>query len=354
MKPKYQQVADWAKEQLMSGAFSLGDKFYSENYLCRQCQVSRQTVRQALEMLEQQGLIERQRGSGTYIKELSPVKNAGYTVGVVSTYFSSYIFPSIITGIESTLSKGGHSMLLATTNNQVEEEAAALQRMLEQRVHALIVEPTKSALPNPNTALYQAMADRGIPVVFINAAYPWSSFPSVHMDDAAAGYLATSHLVSKGHTQIAGIFKGDDMQGHLRYKGYLNALNAFNIPLVSQRIMWYTTEDKGDMLFGGSYLAERLKGCTAVVCYNDEIAVRLMQHYTAKGAKLPRELSVVGVDNSDASAICQPPLTTVNHPKEQLGQWAASALLAYLEDRRPIGGKTFQPALVERLSVTKR
>ncbi len=353
METKYGSIAQWAKARLKSGEFAAGDKFFSESEICRQHTASRQTVRQALDMLEREGLLERRRGSGTYVRQLVPSPKAGRNIGVISTYFSDYIFPGIITGIEKHLSQCGYGMQLAITNNQVDNEEQALRRMLARQVSALIIEPTKSALPNPNPELYREIQSTGLPVVFFNAGYAWANFPVIALDDVEAGRLATQTLLDAGHRQIAGIFKSDDFQGHLRYQGYMQCMNKAGLQVESRHVVWYATEEKPSLFSYPRRILDPLENCTGAVCYNDEIAVHLMDFCGQQKLPVPEALSVVGVDNASISALCHPPLTTVMHPKEALGEAVAKAALTLLEDSEAQVGRLFQPKLVMRQSVAR-
>ena len=153
---KYLNIVEWAKEYIKTNHLHEGAKFYSEKELCDIHGVSRQTVRQALMTLENENIIVRRRGSGTFIKSAAKTTvPSNITVGVISTYFSDYIFPSIVTGIEKVLKENDVVMQLSITHNQVADETRALKTMLSQDVNGLIIEPSKSALPNPNMALYE-------------------------------------------------------------------------------------------------------------------------------------------------------------------------------------------------------
>ena len=113
----------------------------------------------------------------------------------------------------------------------------------------MIVEGTKTALPNPNIDLYANLKEQGIPVVFINGFYPELKKPIyVVADDRAGGRTLCETLLKKGHRRIAGIFKSDDIQGHRRYAGYAEALRAAGIPLNDDNVLWFTTENRDDLL----------------------------------------------------------------------------------------------------------
>ena len=168
---KYRFLVDTIKEKIKNGEYEPGERMESENTLSEQFGYSRQTVRQALSVLEQEGLIERRRGSGTYISSESRRTPRGNSIAIVTTYISDYIFPTIIRGIEETLTNAGYDLTLNVTNNHVEEEARILQSLISRRVDGVIVEGTKTAFPNPNVELYRRLEKMGVPVVFFNSYY---------------------------------------------------------------------------------------------------------------------------------------------------------------------------------------
>jgi GntR family transcriptional regulator of arabinose operon len=350
---KYQTIVEWAKKEIQDKGMTSGQKFYSEAELCSIHGVSRQTVRHALLYLENQRVIWRKRGSGTYVRSIGhKAADGALAIGVISTYFSDYIFPSIVTGIERVLSKHNASMQLAITHNLVSEESRVLQTMLEKRIDGLIVEPSKSALPNPNMALYDMIRSRGIQLMFFNAKYPWSDFPCVAIDDEAAGYIATKHLVRLGHERIAGIFMFDNMQGHRRNMGFINCLNDCGIPMLEQQTLWFSTGDRDDLFTVSSdRLLALLKENTAVLCYNDQTAVQLLEFCRNNGLAVPGDVSIVGIDDSNLAKVCEVPLTSVRHPQQLLGEQAAEILLQdIMNPGMRAEGKIFTPKLVERAS----
>ncbi len=353
---KYMVIVEWALQQIKTGSFQPKDKFPSEATLGKIFGYSRQTVRRALEILEQQGHITRIQGSGTYI---SPSKSQGghhssaghtnpsMTVGLISTFMDNYIFPSIIRGIEGVFSSKGIAIELASTNNQVAGEARALQLMLERKLDGLIVEPTRSALPCVNVDLFRIFTERGTPLVFIDSFYPELSIPYVALDDVKAGYVATQHLISMGHRDIAGIFPHSNRQGHLRYLGYVKALTEQNITVQDDRVCWHSKENMLQML-QSKPIFERLSTNTAILCYNDSTALSVIDIFRKNGKNVPKDLSVVGIDNSHLAEICS--LTSVAHPAERLGETAANLLLSIFNGSE---GKNilFPPELFIRSSV---
>lgn len=350
--PKYQALVNWIRKQVVENRLKHGEKFYSENELSAMFGISRQTVRQAVGILEQEGFVERRRGSGTYVSyNAPPERRKTMNIGVISTYLDDYIFTSIIRGVETVLTEQGYTMQLMFTHNRVENETRALETMLDKAVDGIIVEPTKSGLPNPNLDLYGRIHEEKIPLVFFNAYYPGVPFPHVCLDDRGAGRMAAETLIEKGHRSIAGIFQSDDRQGHLRYAGYVDALRAGGLELHSEHTLWYTTEDFSYIDEDFQRILRCIQDCTGLVCYNDQLAFRLVGNLRRSGISVPGDLSVVSIDNSDLAAICEVPLTSVVHPMDRLGRRAAENLLRLIADPGFEATTEFAPKLVERASV---
>ncbi|MDR1157743.1 MAG: GntR family transcriptional regulator [Oscillospiraceae bacterium] len=351
---KYRAIVDWAKRYIEENGLAAGEKFYSETELCEIHHVSRQTVRQALAVLERQNILTKKHGSGTFVQTTKHEKaKAIPTVGVIATYFSDYIFPSIVTGIERELAKNNVAMQLTATHNHVAEETRALQAMLAQDIDGLIVEPSKSGLPNPNAALYEEIHARGIPLIFFNAKYPQLDFPLIAMDDKEAGRCAAEHLISLGHTSVSALLVFDDYQGQLRYKGFVECLIAHGLPIPEERVLWFSTGEL-DSLFTLSKERVRamLSASTAVMCYNDKVAVELLDFCKKEGFRVPEGISVVGIDDSSLAERCEVPLTSVSHPKQKLGEKAVALLLEMIKTGEQSGqGYLYKPRLIVRTST---
>lgn len=349
---KYQQIIDWVNGQINTGMLVSGEKLETEKALGERFGVSRQTVRQALGILENEGLIERRQGSGSYVS-MRKSRQRSMNIGVISTYIDDYIFPGIIRGIEHVLQQNGYMMQLAFTHNQVEHERRALVGLMEQGVDGLIVEPTKSGLPSPNLPLYKQLQAEGLPIVLFDAYYPGITLPYVALDDRQVGRVATERLLAAGHRQIAGIFQLDDIQGHLRYAGYTDAMMAAGLAVKAEHTYWFATEDIPGLFAQDTVMQGRLADCTAAMVYNDTIATRLLEALARQGKRCPEDLAIVSVDNSVQAQLAQPPLTTVNHPKELLGEAAAKGLLRLMHSPQANVTELFPAVLAERASVQK-
>ncbi len=351
--PKYQLVAENLRTQITAGAYA--DRMLpTEQALCQQFQVSRQTVRQALSLLVAEGLIERRQGSGSRVREQPRLEELPRrSIAVVTTYISDYIFPSILREVETVLAGNNCTPLLFATQNQVSNERKILQTLLSlPQLHGILVEGTKTSLPNPNLDLYRQLMARGIPLVFMNGNYPeLEGTLSVLDDNYTGGRMLVEYLAGKGHQNIAGIFKTDDIQGHQRYAGYLDALRDLDLPMSDKRIYWYNTESKAQLLSGLSTeeLMPFLEGCTAVVCYNDEVAGHLVSQLAKRGRRVPQDLAVVSFDNSQYSELASPRITSLSHGNYNVGRLASELLVQLLRGEHCVS-QTAPWTLIEKES----
>lgn len=353
--PKYMELVLWIKEQLRLGKLQVGQKMYSENQLSEMFKMSRQTVRHAIEILEYEGVVCRIKGSGTYINDQRAMDEAAKNrnrVSVVTTYVDSYIFPRTIKGIENILSDNGYAMQISFTNNNRNREREILLDILEKdEIGGLICEPTKSGIPNPNCMLYKEILKKGIPIVFINSFYPELNIPHVSINDMMAGKDMTEYLLSKGHRKIGGVFKADDGQGHRRYQGFVTALNNAGIDCEDSNVIWIDTEDLKDLNLCKDKIKARLKECTAVACYNDEVALGVMDILMKANRRVPDDISIMGIDDSELAVIGDVEITSIQHPMEKLGEKTANNLIQLIKNRYFDANYEFNINIVERQSV---
>lgn len=352
---KYQDIAEEIKQKILHEEYEVNTTIPSEFKLQEIYDVSRHTIRQAIAVLVNEGYLRKEKGSGTYVddsykKEKTPL-NRTKTIGVITTYLSDYIFPSIIRGIENELRKSGYSLLLASTNNDHELEKECLKKMIAYGVDGLIVEPTKSNQYNPNLALYVALREQGIPMVMINAAYEELNASYICLDDVKVGFMAAEYLIKKGHQRLLFITKIDDLQGKYRMKGFISACEQYNVRFLTEDIITFTTETRETI---AEKTVQRLKeeqALDGIICYNDQIASLLLDKLTENGYHIPDDLSIVGTDDSSLSHLGNKKLTTLTHPKEKLGQDAARWIVTTIEKGQAQPNILYEPVLVERETV---
>ena len=349
---KFEKLQETIADSLATNPWHVGDRFHSETQLCNKYKVSRQTIRKAMQGLVDDGLLVRRQGSGTYVTEKAVARRNTRThiVGILVTYLSDYIFPIIIKELEEVFSGAGYTVQLASTGNSSKRERELLLKMLKSNVDGIILEPTKSALPSPNTLLYRELLDKNFPMVTIHASYNDVALPLVALDDNEAGYLAANHLLSLSHDRIGAILKSDDLQGHRRYQGILRAHAAHQTSFDDQKVYWFTTEDSRNFRSLEQPILERLRNCSAVVCYNDLVALEYENMLLRAGLRIPQDQAIVSIDDSRYAAIAPVPLTSVHSPIAEIGQTAAKQLLRLISGEQFDASQLFTPTLVKRAS----
>lgn len=353
-KPKYQEVIQWVKDGIENGTLKYGDRLMSEKDLSRKFGLSRQTVRHATGELERQNLVTRVQGSGTYIGNIvRPAREKKFmNIAVLCTFYETYIFPPILRGIGDIMQKNGYSTQVLFTNNDCQIERMVLEDLIRKdNIDGLIVEPTQSALPNPNLEYYRQLLERHVPIISFNTNYQELNIPCVTMDDRKVGRKAAQLLIDHGHRRIGGIFKSDDGQGHMRYAGFIDAIMENHLELHEEDVFWIDTVMMRQLSKIEDYLYMRLKDCTGIVCYNDQVAVEIEKQALERGIRVPEELSLVGIDDANMAKMCRVPVTSFRHPKEELGRKVAENLLKMIDNAQFDGSYYYDPELVRRSSV---
>ncbi|MFB5661294.1 GntR family transcriptional regulator [Alteribacillus sp. HJP-4] len=366
MQTKYNRVKQAIKSKILDGTFRPHQKIGSENDLMKQFDVSRHTVRLAVGELVSQGWLYKEQGAGTFCADRSTVQKgidqgSSKNIAIITTYISNYIFPSIIRGAESYLSNQNFHVTLLSTNNNHMNEKHFLERIISQNFDGVIIEPTRSAVSNPNINYYLNLERLGIPYLMINAYYEELEPLYIAMDDEKGGFMQTDHLLKAGHRNIGGFFKTDDLQGIKRMKGYVKAHRANKVPMEPNNIITYNTEEKRTKPLEElkRLLSSSSSMPTGIVCYNDELVVRLLDVLRERDLQIPSDLSIVGFDDSFLARASEVKLTTIKHPKSKLGETAGKLMLDMIKrssgtqrnkmpELEPI---IFEPELVERNST---
>lgn len=328
-------VVEKIRAEIEEGKYGDSGKMPTEAVFTQRFNVSRQTIRAALAILEQEGLVSRVQGSGTYARIRQPQKPRTGTIAVICTYISEYIFPSILRGAGNVTQENDCQMLINSTNNSIATERAILSRLIEHPIDGIIVEGTKSALPNPNGDFYRKLSEMGVPMVFINGYYPdLAAENAIHVvtDDYGGGYNAAREMIEAGHRNICGIFKSDDMQGVNRYKGYIDALVQYGANVKDSNVIWFSTETKALLLKSFADFVEDIDpNCSALICYNDQIAATALRYFEQTESNIRAITSFdscIPLGGGDIDFVSYP------HPKEMLGRIAAEKLFSMIEGNR--------------------
>lgn len=354
MAAKYRILADKLREDLNRNGGQQSRKLPTEQELVKRFHLSRQTVRHALRLLEEEGLIRRRQGSGSYSTGLTS-SAPSRQVAVVTSFIDDYIFPAVLHDVSAVLAERGFSTAVYSSENQVSKERELLLRLLDEPICGLLVEGAKTALPSPNMDLYARLRQAGVPMAFLHGGFGEAAdVPCVAEDNFGGGYRLGQYLAEQGHREIGGIFKCDDIQGLHRYHGVLSAVRDAGLPIRDRRFVWFDTEDRRRLMeeknlrLLAGFLESRLGDASAVVCYNDEIAYHLIQALLAMGRRVPEDVAVVSFDNSYLSQIGPVPITSLSH-RSRMGRVAAELMIALLNGE-PAKSRLLEWELVLRKS----
>jgi DNA-binding LacI/PurR family transcriptional regulator len=262
------------------------------------------------------------------------------TIGLVITYASDPFLGRLVIGVEETARVQGYSVFLRSSYRDANLERDVIRDFYERRVTGIIV--TGSQID----AGYLQLVERfPLPVVLINCPdYPFS----VSADNQKGARQAAEHLVELGHRRIAYVANprscGTDFD---RFTGYKMVLNKQGIPFDEGLAVEGDGTLEGGVEAIGQLMAVSAPP-TAILCFNDMMAMGAIHALSRVNRKVPRDCSVIGFDDLEQAAYYCPPLTTVRQPSYRLGQAAMSMMLKLIEDGVAPQGDLLPTELVVR------
>jgi len=280
MEPKFIQVKNYLLNLFTKERYETGRQLPTEFELMDDLEVSRNTVRKAILELEQEGIVSRKHGSGTFFvsHKNDEIENGGL-IGLGNFYFMDYIYPEIIRGIEDTLYESGYSLVLANCNQDYSRELSSIQRLIDQGIKGLILEPSRNFLIDKEHPMMKLLDSLKIPVVTTHWGKNNTDLSTVTINDEQAGYQAVKYLLDKGHRKIGIVYKTDVQAARLRYNGYCKALEEAEIELNQDYIVTYDDADEARDSNQGYLCTEELlyksnREVTALFYFNDNIALQ--------------------------------------------------------------------------------
>jgi LacI family transcriptional regulator len=269
-------------------------------------------------------------------------------VGMIVNDLTNPFFVELLIGVERVLLKSGFITLLAHTAEDSTIQNRVLASMREHNAAGIILCPV---LDSP-ADLPAQISDWGLPLVVVVRQLGKLDYDFVGSDSCAGMHLATEHLLSKGHRKIAYIGRrGGSQVSRQRRKGYLDALREHGVDTEDRWII-----DAPISSLGGQQGIETLLGLddrpTAVVCYNDSVAMGVLHELGNRGLQAGRDIGVVGFDDIAEAAHTNPPLTTMAVNPQHQGELASRLLLERLGNRTaPPTKHIIRPELVVRATA---
>lgn len=365
MKPiaKHQQISQQLAAEIASGKHSAKGRLPSEAKLVARFGVSRPTVGRALRDLQEQGLIERRAGSGTYLGSsgTDTRRSAFQQLGLILPGSSKVEIFEAICGELASLARVHDYHLLWGVSAQpgIKAEVAAAdaealaEQFIDKGVQGVFFAPLEhtpdSVATNGRIAGRLRLA--GIPVVLLDrdlGPLPLrSDFDVVGLDNFLAGYLLAEHLIKLGMKRIAFFARPHSAPtADLRIAGVREALLHHGADPARN---WITKGEPDDQKTVRNLALAR--EWDAIICVNDETAALLMRSLEKAGLKVPLHVRVVGCDDSRHAALLHVPLTTIHQPCTDIALTAFRAMLERLaEPTLPARTLLLPPRLVVRES----
>jgi len=277
------------------------------------------------------------------------------TVALVIHDLSNPFFAEFAVGVDEGLGAKGYVTLLGNSNESPVRQHQVLESLMEYRPSGIILSPTEGS----EMADIERTIGRQTPLLVFNRAPGETTsarfaYDYLCLDNRAGLRQATEHLLALGHRNIA--FYGghaDSSSCRERRLGYQDALHAAGIR-VRKRWMFEMAPTRIAANAYADALCRLRPAPTAAVCYNDAVALGLMQGLICLGRRPGIDFAVTGFDNIPEAAFDIPPLTTLNADPRARGRQAAELLLQRIaEPSLPRRSVTVPVQLIRRESTSK-
>jgi len=331
--PKYQQVLESLKNDILSGRYQPGQKLPSEAALVKRFGTSRITVGRALRDLRQAGMIKSHAGSGSFV-EIPGSGDEGLLFGLlIPNLGDTEIFGPICQGMSEAPQARKNALLWGNTvgdpGTKGEQALRLCQQYISKKVAGVFFAPLER-FPDSDQANQRVISelDRArVPVVLLDRCilpYPKrSGHDLIAIDHRRAGYIVTEHLLNLGCRRIAFVAYSESASTvAARIDGYRHALFASGA-LVEPVLVRYLNSGLESEV---RQVMETLRP-EAIVCANDRIAGHLMHNLIHLKYRVPEDIRIVGIDDVEYANLLPVPLTTVHQPCREIGVAAMAAML---------------------------
>ncbi|PWW00258.1 LacI family transcriptional regulator [Hoeflea marina] len=323
--------------------------------VARQAGVSTATVSRALNNPDSVSAALRGRISAT-IDEIGYIPDASAralssrrtrTIGAIIPTIDNAMFAQGLQALQSFLATRDYLLLLATNEYDLDIELKQARNLVSRGIDGLILRGDRR-----HDDLRRLLISQDIPFVNVGVYEPRKPYPSIGVDNRAAGRRVTQHLIQLGHRRVgvvAAMQRNND-RAQARLAGVLEVLeeNAATPPDRWRLQVNYRLDDARQ---GARVLLDSADRPTALVCGNDVIAYGVMLEAAKLGIKVPEQLSVVGFDDLEWSRHLSPSLTTIHMPTDEIWVRAGEYLVDRLDGSPAIMHREIDFSLVVREST---
>lgn len=269
----------------------------SERDLSQTYQVSRQTIRKILSILESEHIIDKRPGSGSHLTGYLPGRFSD-TVVIMTSDKSYFDTPNFIYALEKEIKASGLRLktVIAEHNKSFKKEHDILEQLSHRLPFALIAEPVSDLLCTPNSQLYNYLTDKGVHVTFKGRSYKnlneSDRINSIFVDYEKTGYLSAKHLIDGGHRKIGGIICVNTLNGMDYFQGITSAMSENSIPYDDDCFIFYN--DFTTMPDFPDYFRRHSSSVpSAFLIQNDNTALSFYKTSVKLGYHVPEDISIL-------------------------------------------------------------
>lgn len=271
-------------------------------------------------------------------------------IGLLVPELTNPIFPAFAEALETRAAHHGYSTVLCNTRTASLREEGYVRALLARGVTGMVFVSPDASDAEASHDHYLRLRTDGVRMVFVNGGIPALDVPDIYVDEQVAGYLATRHLIDLGHRRIGFVCgPARSVPTRMKLAGWHTALEEAGLAAPPELVAHVQYGANGGVVAAG-WLLDRV-AVTALVCASDIMALGAMSEARRRGLSIPRDLSIVGFDDTPMAAYAEPPLTTLTQPIAAMAREAIDGLIAELED----GGdgpqahsRVFRPRLTVR------
>lgn len=364
--PRYYQLAQIIKRQVESQKFKPGSPISSIPSLMKECHVSQSTVRQAIATLVAEDILYTDHGRGTFVCPDHNIMKRTDIIGVlVPDLEQPSIFAEITRAIEEEIYQKDGSLILSHTDNSYQRFKKYIRLYQKKNVDGLIIVPLQSEkYEELNLSILRQVEKASIPYILIDEYLENHPADCVVVNNEKMGYLLTRHLLEQGYRQIAFIAGPYCPTIRDRLNGYRRAIKESGISFNENLVSFSKGRFQEDAyllaknLLGGSGRARSAlarKKPDAFFGANDTFAFGAFKAVTENGLNVPKDIGLVGFDDSAIASKLKVPLTTVRQPVKKMGEKAVQLLMKRIENPDKKAEKVILPAklIIRESSVRK-
>ncbi|MCR9232954.1 MAG: GntR family transcriptional regulator [bacterium] len=341
-RPKYLQLVEQLMEQITQGELKPGAALPSEHQLCETHQLARTTVRNAMQLLEEQGWINRIHGKGSFVstKPPIPIKQQLDIFAFVLPEVRTGFYPSLQRSFEQAAALTQNQVLVCCTENKVDMQGNTILQLIDKHVAGVALVPATV----PPTPAYQVrqLQQHGIPVVFCHRDVEGIQAPLLSIPFREVGLLAGQTLLEQGHRSIA-LFSPHRATASIEYETGLREALAASPDSCPEPFIFHGPSSQlhpidyePDLLNTLETMFQRPDPPTAIFATFDSLAELIYLLLGKLGKRVPEDVSLLGFGGTVRHGAIQSRLSSITVDEVAIGRKAAELLTQMKQGELPI------------------